>query len=290
MPKQNIKPICSIVVPAHNESAVIGETLQALTKDALPGEFDIIVICNGCTDETTEVAMQAAPDAKVIELQIASKSCALNTGVQAASNHPIVFLDADIKTSAAAVRSLIHRLNWSGAYMTYGTAVFMTKQCSWAVRAFYRAWQQNPYFDKKKMGGFFAISGAGLQALGGFPKTLNDDEYVRRKLMANSAWAEKAPYKVEAPRTLSDLIKVRSRVYRGNQSLEDNFMPLGSQQKRENATAFMLRLFKQPKYWAGAMVFGLTAVLAHLRNFLNSGELAVWESDQSTRIAAPKGQ
>lgn len=290
MPKQNITPICSIVVPAYNEAAVVGETLQALTKDAIPGEFDIIVVCNGCRDETAMMAKQAAPDARIIELQLASKSGALNTGVKAAKSQPIVFLDADIKTDAAAVRSLIHRLNWSDAYMTYGTATFMTAQCSWAVRAFYRAWQENPYFDKKKVGGFFAISGAGLQALGVFPNTLNDDEYVRRKLMVNSAWAEKAPYKVEAPRTLSALIKVRSRVYRGNKSLENTHMPLGSQQKRENAHAFLLRLFRQPKHWVGAVIFALTATLAHLRNFLNSSELAAWESDRSTRIAAPKGQ
>lgn len=290
MPKQNITPICSIVVPAYNEASVIGETLQALTKEALPGEFDIIVICNGCKDDSAEVARKAVPEAKVIELQLASKSGALNTGVQAAKSRPIVFLDADIKTDALAVRSLIHRLNWSGAYMTYGTAIFMTEQCSWAVRAFYQAWQENPYFDQKKMGGFFAISTSGLQALGVFPNTLNDDEYVRRKLMANSAWAEKAPYKVEAPRTLSDLIKVRSRVYRGNQSLEDNHIPLGSQQKRENANAFLLRLLRQPKHWSGALVFALTATLAHFKNFLNSSELAIWESDRSTRVAAPKGQ
>ena len=46
----------SFVIPAHNEEAVIGRCLTALLAGARRDELDIIVVCNGCTDRTAEVA------------------------------------------------------------------------------------------------------------------------------------------------------------------------------------------------------------------------------------------
>ena len=46
----------SIVIAAYNEAAVIGRCLDALLAGAAPGEFDVTVVANGCTDDTAEVA------------------------------------------------------------------------------------------------------------------------------------------------------------------------------------------------------------------------------------------
>jgi glycosyltransferase involved in cell wall biosynthesis len=46
----------SIIIPAHNESSVIARTLKAMTDGAKPGELDVIVVCNGCSDDTAVVA------------------------------------------------------------------------------------------------------------------------------------------------------------------------------------------------------------------------------------------
>ena len=46
----------SIVIAAYNEAAVIGRCLDALLSGAAPGEFDVTVVANGCTDDTAEVA------------------------------------------------------------------------------------------------------------------------------------------------------------------------------------------------------------------------------------------
>ncbi len=284
MPYELHDRVCTIVIPAYNEASVIGSTLKSLLNGALPGEFDVLVVCNGCHDETANNARAAAPDARVFELEEASKTKALNAGIAAAAPGPIVFLDADIKVSAHSVRQLVHRINWSGAFLAYGQARFNTAQSGWAVNAFYRAWQQNPYFDKKKMGGFFAVSAAGIEALGPIPEVTNDDEYVRRSLMKNSVWVETAPYQVEAPRNLQSLIKVRSRVYRGNHGLASAAMEAPEGSSDRNARTFISRLIKNPKCWPGACVFAAVAVAAHLRNRMSDNN-TVWEQDTSARCA-----
>ncbi|NVJ96669.1 MAG: glycosyltransferase [Alphaproteobacteria bacterium] len=276
--------VCTIIVPAYNEAATIGHTLKALLAEAQADEFDLIVVCNGCMDDTAAVARAAAPSARVLVLEQASKTAALNAGIAAARTSPVVFLDADIITDAAAVRQLVHRLNWSGADMAYGAARFETSQCSWAVAAFYRAWQQNPYFDKQKMGGFFTVSRRGLDRLGCLPPVVNDDEYVRRRLLCNSVWVDAAPYKIAAPRSLASLIKVRSRVYRGNQDLKKDQVLSPGGSRRDRAGQFLGRLLRSPLLWPGAAIFFLVAILAHIRNALLRGQVR-WEQDKSNRQA-----
>src|SRR6185312_1201240 len=46
----------SVVIAAHNEARVIGGCLDALLADAGPDDLDIVVVANGCTDDTAAVA------------------------------------------------------------------------------------------------------------------------------------------------------------------------------------------------------------------------------------------
>src|SRR5947208_1525909 len=47
----------SIIVPAYNEEACLEATLEALRRQNHPS-FEIIVVANGCTDQTAEVARE----------------------------------------------------------------------------------------------------------------------------------------------------------------------------------------------------------------------------------------
>jgi 1,2-diacylglycerol 3-beta-glucosyltransferase len=50
----------AVVVPAHNEEPVIGETLRSLGGLDYPGEmFDIVVVADNCTDRTAALARSA---------------------------------------------------------------------------------------------------------------------------------------------------------------------------------------------------------------------------------------
>src|SRR5580658_21771 len=58
-------PSLSILVPAHNEEALIGRCIRSLRASAGSGE-DVLVIAHNCTDATAAVAEAAG--ARVLEL------------------------------------------------------------------------------------------------------------------------------------------------------------------------------------------------------------------------------
>ena len=60
------------MIPAHNEGRVIRRLLDQLIKGADPGEMDIIVVANGCTDDTAEAAASFGPAVRVLTLPVAS--------------------------------------------------------------------------------------------------------------------------------------------------------------------------------------------------------------------------
>ncbi|MGI5212308.1 glycosyltransferase [Plantactinospora sp. CA-290183] len=97
--------VTSVVVAAHNEAALLGRTLRTLLADARPGEFEVVVVANGCTDRTAEVA-RSVPGVRALELPEPSKPAALNAGDRAATGFPRIYLDADIALTTAAARAL----------------------------------------------------------------------------------------------------------------------------------------------------------------------------------------
>ncbi|HEY0870078.1 MAG TPA: glycosyltransferase, partial [Acidothermaceae bacterium] len=60
-----------IVIPAHDEAAVVDRCLSAVLASARPGEFDVVVISNGSTDDTVARARAAgarlAHEVEVVE-------------------------------------------------------------------------------------------------------------------------------------------------------------------------------------------------------------------------------
>jgi GT2 family glycosyltransferase len=87
----------SIVVIAFNEAARIGRCLDALTRQDHTGEHEIIVVDDGSTDETAEIAARYAPAVRVVRLaQNQGRGAARRAGVDAARGTAIGFVDADI--------------------------------------------------------------------------------------------------------------------------------------------------------------------------------------------------
>ncbi|BAZ16531.1 putative glycosyl transferase [Calothrix sp. NIES-4071] len=98
----------AILVPAHNEESVIGNTLKNL-KSTSP-QYKIIVIADNCTDATAQIARDAG--VTVIERQDSQnkgKGYALDYGLQFLDLNPpevVVFVDADCLVERNAITLL----------------------------------------------------------------------------------------------------------------------------------------------------------------------------------------
>jgi hypothetical protein len=90
----------SVVLPAHNEEALIGETVsQLLSALAESGErFEILIVENGSADHTAEVAERLADEhheVRLVRLLDADYGAALRAGFLAARGETVVNFDVD---------------------------------------------------------------------------------------------------------------------------------------------------------------------------------------------------
>ena len=97
----------SIVLPAKNESAAIGQTLQKLRMQCASAE--IIVVNDGSSDDTASVA--SAAGARVLHHPYSKgNGAAIKTGARAATGEVIVFMDADGQHDPADIPRLLDTL------------------------------------------------------------------------------------------------------------------------------------------------------------------------------------
>jgi hypothetical protein len=92
----------SVVIPAHNEAAVIRRCLDALLDGFRPGELEVVVACNGCTDGTADIVRSSGHAVRIIEIQVASKPAALRAAEELVTIFPRLYLDADVVLTASS--------------------------------------------------------------------------------------------------------------------------------------------------------------------------------------------
>lgn len=88
----------SVILPAWNESSRIGETLRTIREGALR-HAEVIVVDDGSGDGTAEAAAPWA-DRVIRHERNRGKGAALATGWRLAEGEVLLFLDADLGTSA----------------------------------------------------------------------------------------------------------------------------------------------------------------------------------------------
>src|SRR5215203_5420465 len=85
----------SIIIPAHNEATVVARTLASIVANRFDQPLQIIVVANGCTDETAQVVRQFSDNVELVETPVGSKTHALNLGDRVAKYDLRAYLDAD---------------------------------------------------------------------------------------------------------------------------------------------------------------------------------------------------
>jgi glycosyltransferase involved in cell wall biosynthesis len=210
------KPLGSAVIPAHNEARVIRRCLDALFVGFAPGELEVVVVCNGCVDDTAAVARSSGHDVRVIELGRASKPEALRTGDAAVAATPRLYVDADVVLPGPTARRVLERLR-AGAVAARPPVRYDASRASAPVRAYYRARSRVPAVLGSLWGaGVYGLSAEGRARFGPFPDVVADDLWVDRLFEPGEVEiVDSAPVVVEVPRRTRDLIAVLRRTYRG---------------------------------------------------------------------------
>ncbi len=275
----------TILIPAHNEAAVIGRTLWYLSRGLPLDRFRVIVIANGCTDATAARARAALPEAEVIETAQPGKCHALNLGFRAADPAlPVVCLDADLDVTAEGVAALLRELCRKNCLAACGQMDVLTTQASAAVRLFYKGWRSNPYFSRGKFGGLFALSPAGAARVFPLPEITADDEFVRRSFAPQEiAVVPACRFMARAPETLASLLRVRRRSLRGAREVTR----MGKASPERGSAPHMLgRALASP---ADALPIGFFVLImswVRLRLAIERpGASLRWERDLTTRTA-----
>ena len=86
------KPFFSVIVPAHNSASIISKGLQSIIDQTFT-DYELIVVCDTCTDRTATVARKFTD--RVITTNFGMDGLARNAGIDAAEGHWLIFMDDD---------------------------------------------------------------------------------------------------------------------------------------------------------------------------------------------------
>ncbi len=273
-------PWASVVIPAHNEERVIGRCLEVLQARLSPGELEVVVVANGCTDDTERVARSAVPAVRVVSLPGASKTAALNAGDAVASVFPRAYVDADVEIGAESLRTVVDALQGADFHCAAPQLHLDLVGRPWYVRLFFRAFQALPYGGHDPVAnGMYVLSEKGRSRFGQFPDITAEDLFVRnlferheRRVVPGTAFT------VHPPRTLGGLLAIRERAYRGKREYLVRGFCSAAEPTFQWAAIFAA-LRRDP---AATLVFYGVNVLAQARLRLRR-TTDHWERDDSSR-------
>ncbi|MEP5154794.1 glycosyltransferase, partial [Planktotalea sp.] len=226
----------TLILPANNEAAHIAPCLEAvLASEPLVHDagVQIIVVPNGCTDETASIARGFLEQAKargwqldVIELEQGSKLAALNAGDAASKASIVAYLDVDVVVGRHLLRQTAEALSVQDARYATGS-VCLSKTRNLVTRAYGTFYLQTPFMKQNAPGcGFFAMNRQGRARWATWPAIISDDTFARLNFAPDERVQVPAPYEWPLVEGLRNLIRVRRRQNTGVDEMELKFPEL----------------------------------------------------------------
>ncbi|MEQ6248524.1 glycosyltransferase [Sulfitobacter sp. HNIBRBA3233] len=209
----------SVLIPAHNEVGYIEPCLEALLSSEDTGAaVEVIVMANGCTDATAEIARGYAGRAetrgwalRVIDLPEGGKIGALNAGDTAATYGAKAFIDADVVVSPPLLAQLAQVLDSDAPRYASGIPNVTVSDGGFSA-VYTRFWVGIPFLTHGVPGfGVFAVNAAGRQRWGAFPDIISDDTFVRLQFRPGERHSVPARYDWPMIEGFGPLVRVRRR-------------------------------------------------------------------------------
>lgn len=263
----------SVILPASNEAALIGDCLSAVLASDWAGSLgsvETVVIANGCHDDTADRARAMQPafaergwPLTVLERAEGGKLGALNTGDALASGPIRVYLDADVTVSPPLLHQLAGALSPDTPLYASGTVEIAAKGA--VSRAYARFWRRVPFMVNGVPGcGLFAVNAPGRARWDAFPDIISDDTFVRLCFAPEERLKVPAPYRWPIAEGLPALIRVRRRQDAGVRQIErDHPALLANDDKPPFPTSAKLALaLRDPLAFATYTAVALTVKLS----------------------------
>lgn len=275
--------LAGVVIPAHNEQAVLGRCLRALAEGTRPGELDVVVVANDCHDDTAAIAK--AGGALVLETPVGGKANAVRLGDAQCRTFPRLYLDADSELTGDAVRRMVAALAVTGARACAPAPDFDSTGATFVVRGFHRCLRALlDDRDSLSGAGAYMLTESGHDRVFPLPDVISDDGWVHRTFRDDERIVvDSARVTVRLPRTVRAVIRRRARVRLGNRQLAELGRPATEPPLRPKALAALVRDRTVSSADAACFACVLLAerVLARWRSV--RGNRATWSTDDTTR-------
>jgi glycosyltransferase involved in cell wall biosynthesis len=251
----------SIIIPAHNEAGRIGANLTLLL-DGLPlDQFEVIVVANGCTDSTVDVA-KSVPGVHVLDLPEAGKVGALRKGDEAATRLTRIYLDADVPLSADEAQALTKAVTQPGVHAATGRRRVVTRGSALAVQAYYAVNRRLPVFQDGLFGrGVIALSAAGRSRFDEFPDLIADDLFLDSLFEAHEKrHLDDVVTTVTAPRRTAQLVRRLARVRSGNRTMR----MVAAARPASNSSWLKDVVLPRPWLWPAGLCYAAVTLTAEM--------------------------
>jgi len=277
----------SVIIPAHDEEAVIERALRVMRAGS-DGRLETIVVANGCRDATADRARAVDPGIQVVEIAEASKIAALNAGDEATTLFPRAYVDADVEVEASALLALAAVLDSGLALVASPRLELDLSAANRWVRAYYAIWQLSAFRHAGHIGsGIYALSAEGRERFGRFPPVIGDDRFVQG-LFAPSERATLVghAFTVHPPRTLRALIARGSRIAAGNQQLRAAGLAGSVPSATASFQQLLSRVLPRPDRWGPFVVYCLVQLRTRGRAAarLANEPTVTWTRDETSRV------
>ncbi|MBQ4825312.1 glycosyltransferase family 2 protein [Leisingera sp. HS039] len=256
----------SVLIPAHDEAEYIAGCLQAVfASDPLPAGMaaEVLVLANGCRDETAALARVQQPpagwDLRILELPEGGKLGALNAGDAAARGGILIYLDADVAVSPALIPQLAAALPQDEPRYASGCPQVALARSA-VTRAYARLWTRLPFVTGGVPGfGVFAMTCAGRQRWGDWPDIIADDIFARLNFAPSERVKVPAVYSWPMVEGFRNLVRVRRRQNAGVAEVASKFPGLLQNEDKipPSAGAVLKLLLSDPAGFAVYAMVGL---------------------------------